>query len=117
MTRIRTCVLLLAAFAPLAGCIPHHEPALPPAIGYAGGDGSSCAQAVIIVGAATEAEGVQAEIDWIRTHYPGGRRGAQTPRTLNGRNYDSVEILTAEGRVVEICFDVTGSYGKHGPAR
>lgn len=117
MNGIRMRGLLLTASVSLACCIPHHEPALPPAIGYAGGDGSSCAEAVIIVGAATEAEGVQAEIDWIRTHYPGGRKGAQTPRALNGRNYDTVEILTAEGRVIEICFDVTGSYGKHGPGR
>ena len=112
-TRMRRLIPLLAAALAITGCIPQHEPALPPAFGYAGGDGSSCAEAVIIVGAATESEAVQAEIEWIRTHFPNGSRGAQTPRTMNGRNFDSVEIMTAEGKVIQICFDVTASYGKH----
>ena len=78
---------------------------------YGGGDGSSCAQAVV-VHAHSEFEGGRAEYAWIAAKYPGYQRGMQALMRCNGRPADQLRIRTAEGREVDIFFDISEYFGR-----
>ncbi len=85
--------------------------AKPPGISFSGGDGSSQATA-IIVKAPDEMSGVHAEHAYLRQHYPGSTEGAQAVLHSKGRDYDTVEITTADGKTKTIWFDITSYFGK-----
>jgi hypothetical protein len=85
--------------------------AKPPGVSYAGGDGSSLEKAVIVK-AATEKTGVDAEYDYIAKHYPGYKRGPQSLQNIKGRAYDVIEFTTAKGEKKTIYFDITAFFGK-----
>ena len=63
---------------------------------YAGGDGSSFEQAVIIVGA-TLISGPRASYNYIEQRYPGYQHCRQSLKEQNGKFYDAIEFTTAEG--------------------
>ena len=75
---------------------------------FAGGDGSSCEQAVVPV-AAPGVPVVQAEHHWLRTTYGGGTlvRQALGASSDGRRRYDLVVWRKPDGQAVEVCFDVT----------
>jgi hypothetical protein len=83
-----------------------------PHIGFSGGDGSSCGQAVVITGAKREAEGVRAQRWWIFTKNIGSKVLKQTLSNENGRDFETLEITTADGTRKRVCFDITSFYGK-----
>lgn len=87
-------------------------PTPPPSIRFAGGDGTSCARAVVIAGAEHERDGVRAQRWWVYTKHPGARIVRQTSRSENGRDFDSIEILEADGSAASVCFDITSFYGR-----
>lgn len=80
-------------------------------ITYGGGDGSSVEEAVIILGATGESDGVPAEYQWIDKTYPGAEVEGQALLDDNGRVYDLL-TLTIEGKPVEVYFDITEYFGK-----
>lgn len=109
-------VLLALMIVALTGCggsaPPAHESGVTPVgVSYAGGDGSSIGQAVIIKGA-TEQTGVHAEYEWIAQRYPGYRKGRQSLRESGGKHYDVLEFTTASGEEKRVYFDITDFYGK-----
>ena len=75
---------------------------------YAGGDGSSCENAVILL-AKNEAVGVRSEYIWLRHMFPGGMRSTQAyiPPNKLGKSYDMIAYKKADGGSVNICFDIT----------
>jgi hypothetical protein len=80
---------------------------------YLGGDGSSPEQAVVIRGASSSGEGVNAEYEYIRRKL--GQRGSdwQMVRqsltiTDDGRYIDQVKVRTHAGETVAFYFDVSG---------
>ena len=77
---------------------------------YGGGDGSSCAQAVV-VHATNEMAGVRAEYGWIADKYPGYERGAQALIQCNDRPADKIHVRTADGRELELFFDISQYFG------
>jgi hypothetical protein len=81
-------------------------------IRYRGGDGSSCEEAVIILGAATEISGIFAEYDWLDQHYPGATVLDQSLATCNGEHVDILQIRTASGRAIDVYFNITDFFGK-----
>ena len=81
-------------------------------INYTGGDGSSCAAAVVIHGAANTPEGIGAENVWILWRYPGAQKTGQSLVQEDGGLFDLIEVTTAEGEEVEVCFDISGFFGK-----
>ena len=75
---------------------------------YAGGDGSSCEQAVVPL--ADEGRGmVQAEYQWLSRKFGGGSlvRQALGASSDGKHRYDLILWRTPEGKEVEVCFDVT----------
>jgi hypothetical protein len=109
-------ILLALMAVALIGCqkaqpVAHEDMATPAGVSYAGGDGSSIEQAVIIKGA-TESTGVHAEYVWIAQRYPGYRRGLQSLRESGGKQYDVLEFTTASGEKKCVYFDITDFYGK-----
>jgi hypothetical protein len=81
-------------------------------IRFTGGDGSSQAKAIIIVGAIGEADGVQSEYDWTARHRPGGKVMEQQLLSDGGKVYD-VLTLTRHGKVERLYFDISGYFGKY----
>lgn len=88
-----------------------------PRVVYQGGDGSSCDQAVVIVGHRDIAEAAAAEKAWITKHYPGYVRvGGSVEHPVADRNSKTDSRLWAvahlrspEGTSIEVCFEI-GSF-------
>ena len=109
-------VLLAVMIVALCGCgrsapTAHETTVSPPGVSFAGGDGSSVEQAVIVNGA-TEQTGVDAEYAWIAQRYPGYRKDSQTLRGADGKHYDVLEFTTSSGEKKRVYFDITDFFGK-----
>lgn len=76
---------------------------------YAGGDGSSFEQAVVLVGA-TLLSGPRAEHDFVNRNYVGYEFREQSLKQQNGRTYDALEFMTADGEIKTIYFDISGYF-------
>jgi hypothetical protein len=78
---------------------------------FKGGDGNSLAQAVLIMGAEGETDGVAAEYAWLDQHYPGYIPGDQALVQQGDRLYDILTIRW-KGKTLELYFDITTFFGK-----
>jgi hypothetical protein len=76
---------------------------------YAGGNGTSIEQAVILQGA-TLLSGPRAEHDFLGQHYPGYELRRQLLKEEDGRSYDVLEFTTAEAENKAIYFDISDSF-------
>ena len=88
------------------------KPAEKTEVTYAGGDGSTQEKAVIIKGAKDSTIGIRAEYDWVAKKYPGYQRKGQSLHKVDGKSYDVLEIVTKDGKEVEVYFDITDFFGK-----
>jgi hypothetical protein len=79
---------------------------------FSGGDGSTVKQAVIITDARGEKTGVRAEYIWLHEHYPGHVLQGQFLRIIDGKAYDEMRIVSADGHPHIIFFDITSFFGK-----
>ncbi|SRR6266571_847997 len=80
---------------------------------YSGGDGSSCDRAVII-NVRGWREGVAAEYQYLKEKFPGGQRGSQAlAKGRDGRRYDVIEWIRADGTPVRVCFDIDQLIGNY----
>ena len=82
---------------------------------YAGGDGSSFEQAVILVGA-TLLSGPRAEHDFVNRNYAGYEFLRQSLKEQNGRTYDALEFMTSDGEIKTFYFDISGYFPPGGTA-
>ena len=64
-----------------------------------------------IIGAKSEAEGVDSEYAWIEANRPGWDAEHVATRAKAGRVYDLIRITRA-GKSATICFDITAFWGK-----
>ncbi len=80
-------------------------------ITFAGGDGSSFERAILIKGAKGDQDGVASEYTWMRSNYPGSQPGEQSLQSVNGRNYDVINLQTPSGAKT-IYFDITEYFGR-----
>lgn len=114
-TVVRT-ILAVTLIAHAARADPMPAPAMLPTpephIRFTGGDGSSCRRAVVIAGAGHETEGVRAERWWVFTKQAGSRIVSHDLSQKDGRQFETIRILTAEGSSKTICFDITSFFGK-----
>jgi hypothetical protein len=85
--------------------------AKPPAVSFAGGDGSSMEKAIIIKGA-TDETGVHAEYEYLKQHFPRYQLGGQSLMNSKGHAYDVLEFTTADGKKKTLYFDITAFFGK-----
>jgi len=91
---------------------PPMLPTPEPHVQFSGGDGTDCTRAVVIAGARHETEGVRAERWWVYSKNPGSRIASQSVSQRDGRDFETIRILTAEGASRAICFDITSFFGK-----
>ncbi len=81
-----------------------------------GGNGSSKEQAIIILGADSEIEGVDAEFLWLEEKY--GEENIewemidQTLLEYGDKQFDVLKIKFRNGDLEEFYFDITDYYGK-----
>jgi hypothetical protein len=81
-------------------------------ISYQGGSGLSCQEAIVVVGAQGESDGVASEYAWIERHYPGSSFKQQWLIECGGAAADQMEIVTADGKDVVLFFDISRFFGK-----
>jgi hypothetical protein len=95
--------------APTATAAPATEAAGP--VTFAGGDGSSVAEAILVKGA-TEVTGIAAEYRWLHDHVPGFRLKQQSLLGVGGRQYDRLDGVMPNGERRSVFFDITEFFGK-----
>jgi len=66
----------------------------------------------VVIEAANEFEGLRAEGRWLREHYPGFKKLGQALSPPGEHVYDYIDIETAAGEKVSVCFDITSFFGK-----
>ena len=81
-------------------------------IQYKGGDGSSKEKAIIILGAESELEGVDAEFEFIQRLYSDFELDNQTFIGEEDKKYDLLTIKLSDGTKKDIWFDITDFYGR-----
>jgi hypothetical protein len=74
-------------------------------------EGSSYETAVII-DKTNETEGVEAEYEWIREHFPGSQVLSQSLNFYKEKPYDILQVATAQSETVNIYFDISKYFGK-----
>lgn len=74
-------------------------------------DGSSFEKAIVI-NAANEMDGVPAEYEWLKSHYPGYKLKLQKLVMHNEKPYDLLTIITKKGEEKTIYFDISNFFGK-----
>jgi hypothetical protein len=103
--------LLWIPFATLlAGC--QLVPTTSQPVACAGGDGSSCQQAVVINNARFIETAMVAEKQWLDRKYPGRHETKQSALTSEGKHYDLVELTAADGQTQKVYFDTTECFPK-----
>ena len=83
---------------------------------FKGGNGLTKEEAVIILGAKDETEGVDAEYNWLEEKY--GEENVewemvdQTLLDEGDKQFDLLKIKFSNGNTKEFWFEITGFYGK-----
>ena len=112
MKKINICFLILFL---LTGCASHKKIATDKDVVAAEStsirDGLSFKTAIVIH-EKSETKGVSAEYAWIREHYPGAQVNGQRLSNNNRKPYDIIKIVTAEGKNLDIYFDISNFFGK-----
>jgi hypothetical protein len=112
MRRVEVVVIVVLAALALGGCATTSGTGSANASTYGGGDGTSCIQAVVIH-AQSERSGAPAEYAWLAGRYPGYQREMQALMQCNGHMADQLRIRTAEGREVDVFFDISEYFGRY----
>ena len=81
-------------------------------IQYKGGSGSSEQEAVIILGAESELEGVNAEYEYIQRLHTNFELDSQTFLEKGNKKYDILSVKLQGGTQKDIWFDITDFYGR-----
>ncbi len=81
---------------------------------FAGGDGSSAEQAVVVL-AQTEDEGIDLEHHWIFDHYGRFRKIRGGLASADDKHYDVITVELGDHTERTIYFDITGFYGVMDP--
>src|SRR5437016_4264408 len=74
---------------------------------FAGGDGRSCATAVVLL-VDTSAKAIEAENEWLKQRFFGGKKVSQAlaRNREKTKTYDEITWEKADGSEVTICFDI-----------
>lgn len=83
-----------------------------PAISFAGGNGSTMKDAIIVM-APNEQYGIEAEYALLRRVYAPVERPSQSLVRDRGRSYDVMEVVDSKGTRHTVYFDITSFFGKH----
>lgn len=103
---LASCLLLLATADPYPVLA---QDTAASSIRYSGGDGLTLKKAVVIAGASSVSEGLAAEQEWIRIHYPDAVVESKG-RVVGPPHYDVITLKLASGSRVDLHFDITGFF-------
>lgn len=106
---------LRAVFAPVLAALVALTLACGPALAeirFGGGDGRAVAHAVVILGAESDYDGVQAEYAWLAAQYPGYVMEGQSLLYIGSRPFDLLQFRH-QGRQLQVYFDISGFFGKN----
>ena len=106
----RVAVILLGLG--IGGCATTSSSNASSGVGYKGGDGLTCESRVVIRGARGEQQGVAAEHAGLRRKYPGHKVNGQALMECQEHATDKLSITTADGRDVDVHFDISDFFGK-----
>ena len=109
---MRGCVFLSCLLLPvifLHPALAQQVASAASAIGYSGGDGLTLKKAIVISGASSVSEGLAAEQEWIRIHYPDATVESRG-RVVGPPHYDVITLKLASGSRVDLHFDITGFF-------
>ena len=81
-------------------------------IQYKGGSGSSKEQAIIIIGAESELEGVDAEYDYLDSNFGEYEFLSQEFIGETDKQFDLLRIKLPDCMEREVWFDISGFYGR-----
>lgn len=99
------CLLLSAAHP----CQVLAQAAVASTIRYSGGDGLTLKKAIVVAGAGSVGEGIAAEQEWIRIHYPDATIESKG-RVIGPPHYDVITLKLASGSRVDLHFDITAFF-------
>ena len=91
---------------------PGAAPGAPAGVTFDGGGGLTCETRIVIHGAAGETAGIAAEHAWLRAHYPDHKPRRQVLAECQQHPTDIMAITTADGRDIEVHFDISEFFGK-----
>lgn len=66
----------------------------------------------IVIDAASSAQGVPLEYEWIESKLPRARIERKVLLHIGGRTFDRFDVVLASGERRSVYFDITGFYGK-----
>lgn len=61
---------------------------------------------------AVKAKSVDFEYAWVEQHYPGSRVTGQVLLTRKRIPYDKLEVVSIDGKKIELYFDISSFFGK-----
>lgn len=108
---LASCLLLLAMANPCPALAQGAAAPSAPSARYSGGDGLTLKKAVVIAGVGSVSEGMAAEQEWIRIHYPGAVIESKG-RVVGPPHYDVITLKLASGSRVDLHFDITGFFAE-----
>ncbi|MGH8026176.1 MAG: hypothetical protein ACREO0_05540 [Pseudoxanthomonas sp.] len=102
-----SCLVLLSAAA--GPCPALTQDVAAPAVRYSGGDGLTLKKAIVVAGVSSASEGMAAEQEWIRIHYPGATVESKG-RVIGPPHYDVITLKLASGSRVDLHFNITAFF-------
>ena len=69
-------------------------------------------ETAVVIETSNMFEGIAMEYQWIEEHYPGAETLGQAMTFNDGKPYDLIMIVTADGLEMTIYFDISAFYGK-----
>jgi hypothetical protein len=111
MKKLILCVLIASA---LGSCgISKNNTGLHPVASkkYGGGNGLTFKEAIVIK-ENNEMSGIISEYNWLKIHYPNYRIWHQSLTSYNDKPYDVITILTSDGKMMDIYFNIYNFFGK-----
>jgi predicted RNA-binding protein associated with RNAse of E/G family len=79
---------------------------------YQGGDGSTEAKAILIVGAKDDFSATHAEYVYLGRHFPNYHLDSQALMSAGNKSYDMLAFDDARGAPHHLYFDITATLGK-----
>jgi hypothetical protein len=67
----------------------------------------------IVIKEKDEISGIGAEYSWLRQNYPGCRLKQQSLTSYKNNPYDIMTIITSDGKVLDIYFNISNFFGKY----
>jgi hypothetical protein len=102
----------LACVAALtAACTTTDSPVTGSGIRFSGWNGESMQQAVVILGAQGENDGIAAEHQWVKEKLPGWSFSDQELVT-NTKAFDVITLRSSDGSERRVYFDISKFFGK-----